>query len=64
MHTDGALTINQFCEHYGVGRTFCYEEINSGRLAARKAGSKTLILRSEAERWASSLPKFDTATAD
>jgi excisionase family DNA binding protein len=64
MHCDGAFTINQFCEHYGVGRTFLYEQIKSGHLAARKAGTRTLILRAEAERWACALPKLDTATAD
>lgn len=58
MHHEGAFTINQFCEHYGVGRTFFYEQVSSGRLAARKAGAKTLILRAEAERWASALPKL------
>ena len=61
MHPDGALTIKQFCEQYGVGRTFFYQEINSGRLAAHKAGSKTLILRAEAERWARALPKLESA---
>jgi excisionase family DNA binding protein len=58
----GALTIAEFCAAFNVGRTFLYAEIKSGRLSARKAGSKTLILRSEAVRWAQSLPKLQTGS--
>lgn len=52
----GALTISSFCRVYNIGRTFVYAEISKGRLEARKAGSRTIILRTEAERWAASLP--------
>jgi len=54
----GALTVTEFCETYRVGRTFFYEELNAGKLSAIKAGAKTLILKSEAARWAHSLPKL------
>lgn len=57
----GALTIAAFCDAYRVGRTFTYLEIKAGRLAAIKAGTKTLILKSEASRWAHSLPKLNTS---
>ena len=60
----GALTVSEFCETYNVGRTFFYQEINSGRLSARKAGTKTLVLKSEADRWARSLPKLGTSTSE
>jgi hypothetical protein len=46
----GALTVAEFCDAYHVGRTFLYQEIKSARLTAVKAGSKTLILKSEAAR--------------
>ena len=59
----GAMTISEFCETYHVGRTFLYQEIKAGRLSARKAGSKTLILTSEADRWARALPPLRTAHA-
>ena len=59
----GALTIAEFCAEHRVGRTFTYAEIKAGRLSARKAGAKTLILRAEAERWAHSLPKLEAANA-
>jgi hypothetical protein len=52
----GALTISGFCRVYNVGRTFVYSEIAEGRLEARKAGSRTIILKAEADRWAASLP--------
>ncbi len=59
----GALTIADFCKSYSVGRTFLYEQIKSGCLSARKAGTKTLILRTEAERWARTLPRLETDKA-
>lgn len=60
----GAVTISEFCKTYNIGRTFLYEEIKAGRLSARKAGTKTLILKSEAARWARALPKLETSNAD
>ena len=47
----------EFCSVYGVGMTFTYAELKAGRLKARKAGRRTLILREEAERWANALPE-------
>lgn len=52
----GAFSITQFCQTYAVGRTFCYGEISAGRLKARKAANRTLILRTDAEAWATNLP--------
>jgi hypothetical protein len=54
----GAYTLSGFCKAFGVGRTFTYREIKSGRLSAIKAGAKTLILHNEASRWAQSLPSL------
>ena len=45
------LTINEFVEGYGIGRTKTYEEINSGRLKAVKCGRRTLIPIESAEKW-------------
>ena len=52
----GALTISNFCQTYGVGRTFAYAEIAAGMLMAKKAGRRTVIPRKEAERWLTALP--------
>jgi excisionase family DNA binding protein len=61
---DGAFTLEEFCKRYGVGRTAAYEEINSGRLEARKRGTKTLIARSAARQWLAGLPRFEPRTAE
>lgn len=57
----GALTIAGACKIYNIGRTFLYEEIKAGRIAARKAGKRTLILKRDMEAWANSLPTLGTA---
>jgi excisionase family DNA binding protein len=57
--TTGAMSIKQFREEYGVGHTKFYELLKAGELAARKMGRKTLIERSEAERWLRSLPTIE-----
>lgn len=56
--TAGALTVARMCRLYNIGRTYLYEQLKAGRLVAHKAGAKTLIQRSEAERWFSSLPQM------
>ena len=49
------LTINEFVELYGIGRTKTYQEINSARLKALKCGRRTLIPLEAAEEWLCSL---------
>lgn len=51
-----ALSVAEFCTIFSIGRTAVYEEMKAGRLKARKCGRRTLIPRTEAERWLSSLP--------
>lgn len=53
-----AYTVDGFCHAHGVGRTFTYNQIKLGKLHAVKAGARTLILRSEALRWANALPEM------
>lgn len=40
-----------------------YKEIGAGRLTARKMGRRTLIERTEQERWLTALPVMAAATA-
>lgn len=54
--TGGAFSVVDFCRWAGIGRTAAYAEMSAGKLAARKLGRRTIILRSEAERWLASLP--------
>ncbi|RQN33688.1 DNA-binding protein [Paraburkholderia tropica] len=56
-HTSkGVLSVNDFCQWAGVGRTAVYSEMKAGRLSARKFGRRTIIPQVEAERWLASLP--------
>lgn len=50
------FTVNDFCHWARIGRTAVYAEMKSGRLMARKIGRRTVIPRSEAQRWFSELP--------
>lgn len=58
-----ALSVAAFCVAYSIGRTLAYEEIAAGRLRAKKVGSRTLILQSDAQAWADSLPALLAITA-
>ena len=40
----------------GICRAQLYVELAAGRLVARKAGRRTLILRDEQDRWLAALP--------
>lgn len=53
---NATFSVNDFCLWAGIGRTAFYAELKSGRLAAKKLGRRTIIIRSEAERWLTSLP--------
>jgi excisionase family DNA binding protein len=61
MDTLIALSIKDFCQTYGVGRSVTYQLIGAGTLEAKKLGAKTLIDRASAERWYRSLPSFSPA---
>ena len=54
----GALTVEEFCETYKMGRSKFYGELRAGRLMAKKNGKNTIVLKSEAQRWERSLPDF------
>ena len=58
MKTDGAMSIQEFCGLYKIGRTTAYDEINTGRLRAVKAKRRTLISQEAAREWFDSLPKI------
>jgi excisionase family DNA binding protein len=54
--TKAALRIEEFALLYGLSRAQVYNEINAGRLVARKAGTRTLIGRHDADAWLAALP--------
>jgi hypothetical protein len=53
----GAMSVDEFCRWACVGKTKAYAEAKAGRLQLRKIGSKTVIIRSDAEQWLRSLPR-------
>jgi hypothetical protein len=57
---DGAITVRAFCDRYSIGRTAFYEEINSGRLIAKKRGGKILIPLTNARAWLETLPNLES----
>ena len=52
------LSVDEFCEAYGVGRTRCYVLIASEAIVAVKIGESTRITVDSAEAWAKSLPRI------
>ena len=51
-----AYSVDEACAITGLSRSFLYEEIRASRLAARKAGSRTLVLRQDLEEFLAGLP--------
>ena len=51
-----AMSIEQFCQRYGISRTSTYTEIREGRLRARKCGRRTIIVDEDADKWLQHLP--------
>jgi excisionase family DNA binding protein len=56
--TREAFAVREFCDRYGISRDTFYAEVRRGRLRALKLGKKTLVLKSDAESWAQSLPEL------
>ena len=50
------LSIVEAAAFSGVGRSKIFEEIREGRLPARKAGRRTIILQEDVQKWVTSLP--------
>jgi hypothetical protein len=51
-----AMSIEQFCQRYEIGRSMAYAEIREGRLRARKCGRRTIIVDDDADNWLQHLP--------
>lgn len=56
---DKLITIKQFTERFGVGRSTVYRENAAGRLPFRKIGRATRILEGDATAWLGSLQVSD-----
>ena len=58
--SERAISIEEFCRRYSLGRTKVYEEIKLGRLRARKIGRRTIVTQDDAENWLQHLPPMKT----
>lgn len=54
------LTIPEACEALKMGKTRLYSLITKQEIRAIKNGKKTLLEKSELERWVSSLPPYQS----
>jgi hypothetical protein len=58
-----AFSVESFAEAHDIGRNKVFEEINSGRLKARKVDRRTIITAEDAAAWRASLPLASEAAA-
>ena len=54
-----ALSVEQFCELYNIGKTTAYAQIREGRLRLRKIGKRSVIAVEDAEIWFRDLRTVD-----
>ena len=59
-----ALSIDETCVVSGLGRTMIYEAIGSGKLAAKKAGSRTIILTEKLKTFLENLPAAEFGSGE
>ena len=56
--TKDLITITEFCEATGLGRTNVYAMLKKGNLAAVKVGRRTLLRREDVDAWKSELKPY------
>jgi hypothetical protein len=52
------MSVPEFCEVARCGKTFAYQQMNSGALRAVKVGRRTLILPKDYRRWQDNLKPY------
>ena len=57
-----ANTVTEVMRRVGISRTKFYQEVNSGRLKARKIGSKTVVLEADLQAYLDALPAYPGRT--
>jgi excisionase family DNA binding protein len=50
------LTVNEFCEMVGIGRSTFYKAVGAGDLKVRKYGKRTFITQDEMKRFVDNMP--------
>jgi hypothetical protein len=56
-----AFSVESFAAAHDIGRNKVFDEINSGRLKARKVDRRTIITAEDAAAWRASLPLASAA---
>ncbi|MFA4995064.1 MAG: hypothetical protein WC521_07165 [Bdellovibrionales bacterium] len=56
-----AYRVSDFCQVYVISKASFYREVQAGRLRILKRGRRSLVERSEAERWFANLRKPDSS---
>jgi excisionase family DNA binding protein len=57
-----ALTVDEFCHQYRIGRTTFYLQVRLGHLRVRKIGKRSLIATEDAEAWFRTLDVAEPAS--
>lgn len=57
-----AWSVETLAARSALGRSFLYQEIKAGRLRARRAGTRLVVLAADAESWLASLPSACSST--
>jgi hypothetical protein len=57
----GAMSVPEFARFARIGESSAWKEIRERRLAARKLGRRTVILREDAEAYLRDLPRVGAA---
>jgi len=63
MAAVSAISVEEFCRRYDIGRTLAFELIKTGKLPARKCGRRTLIAAEAAAAWFAGLPAIKPTAA-
>jgi excisionase family DNA binding protein len=50
------LTVDEFCEMVGIGRSTFYKAVGAGDLKVRKYGKRTFITKEEIKRFVENMP--------
>ncbi len=56
-----AMKVETFLRWAGISRFLFYQQVKDGKIRPKKCGARTLITRSEAERWLRELPEAGSA---
>ncbi|WP_423066169.1 DNA-binding protein [Devosia sp. CN2-171] len=60
---DLAYPLPAFLRLAGISRSQAYREINAGKLKAKKLGTRTVILASDAQAFLDNLPAYEPRKA-